>query len=241
MLNRRHVHAGLAGFALLGGSLLALPGVASAAARSQSRPHSVAGNQALLESQLTSRAAELARLSTDVTGATTLTLAHTAALKASIASATSNIDTLIAKVPHDTTFAELKADRASMLKENRVFAVLAPQVFLTIEADGIGAQVATFQANESSLQGSVNSLVGQHGYTNALHHYVAFVKAVNVANEAASNVTSAVLAQTPADYPGDTGIFVRSNRALLKADLALAHASYDESVIGLASGGYTGA
>lgn len=237
MLNRYKVQAGLAGFALIGGSLLALPGAASAA----TTPHSFSNNQTLLETQLASRATQLARLGTDVAGATSLTAPHAVTLKASIATATTNIDALIAKVPTDTTNAELAVDRASMLKENRVFAILTPQVFLTIEADGIASQVVTFQANESALQGSVNSLVGQHGYTNALNHYVAFVKAVNVANAAASNITTAVLAQTPADYPGDTHVFVHTNRELLRADLSLAHASYDESVIGLASGGYTGA
>jgi hypothetical protein len=237
MLNKSQVHAGLAGFALIGGSLLALPVAASATAT----PHSFSNNQALLETQLANRATQLTHLGTDVTGATSLTAPHATTLKASIATATTNIDALVAKVPTDTTNAQLAVDRASMLKENRVFAVLTPQVFLTIEADSIAAQVVTFQANESSLQGSVNSLVGQHGYTNALNHYVAFVKAVNVANAAASNITTAVLAQTPADYPGDTHVFVHANRELLRADISLAHASYDESVIGLASGGYTGA
>jgi len=237
MLNKSQVHAGLAGFALVGGSLLALPGAASATAT----PHSFSGNRAALETQLASRATQLTRLDTDVTGATTLTAPHALTLKASVATASANIAALVAKVPTDTTNAQLAVDRASMLKENRVFAVLTPQVFLTIEADGIAAQVVTFQANESALQGSVNSLVGQHGYTNALQHFVAFVKAVNVANAATSKVTTAVLAQTPADYPGDTHVFVHANRELLRADLSLAHASYDVSVIGLASGGYTGA
>ena len=237
MLNKSQVHAGLAGVALIGGSLLAIPGAASAAVA----PHSFSRNQAALETQLATRTTQLTRLGTDVTGATSLTAPHAVTLKASIATVSANIAALVAKVPTDTTNAQLAVDRASMLKENRVFAVLTPQVFLTIEADGIAAKVVTLQANESALQGSVNSLVGQHGYTNALNHYVAFVKAVNVANAAASNITTAVLAQTPADYPGDTHIFVHANRELLRADLSLAHASYDESVIGLASGGYTGA
>jgi hypothetical protein len=67
------------------------------------------------------------------------------------------------------------------------------------------------------------------------------VKAVNNASVDSNDVATEVLAQTPADYPGDTHVFVRANRELLAAGIALAHASYDASVIGLATGGYTGA
>ncbi len=67
------------------------------------------------------------------------------------------------------------------------------------------------------------------------------MKLVNSASLNATNVATSVLAQTPADYPGDTHVFTRANKKLLNADIALAHANYDASVIGLASGGYTGA
>ncbi len=226
----------IAGAVLAGGSLFALTGLASASVR----PRSFARNQKLLELQLAARVSQLGRLSADVSAAKSLTTAHAAALKLNISSATTNINNLVTKVPTDTTQAELNFDRTSMYKQNRVFAVLTPQVFETIEADAIAVQDATFQANESALQTTVNSLVGEHGYRNALNHYLAFVKSVNEALVLTNRVTVAVLAQMPADYPGDTGVFVNANSRLLRADVALAHASYDESVIGLAAGGYTG-
>jgi hypothetical protein len=236
MTAKRLLQIGLAGAVLAGGSLFALSGLASASVR----PHSFTSNQKLLEAQLASRVSQLGRLTADVAASKTLTLAHAAALNLNISTATTNINALVAKVPSDTTRTELNMDRASMFKQNRVFAVLTPQVFETIEADAIAAQVATFQANESALQASVNSLVGQHGYRNALNHYLAFVSSVNYALALTNRVTTAVLAQTPADYPGDTHVFVNANEKLLRADIALAHASYDESIIGLAAGGYTG-
>jgi len=67
-----------------------------------------------------------------------------------------------------------------------------------------------------------------------------FIKSTDLAAGDSTNVTAAVLAQVPADYPGDTHVFVHSNQQLLSADIALAHAYYDISVIGLASGGYLG-
>jgi hypothetical protein len=238
MIGKRTLHAGLIGAVLAGGSLIAVPGIASASVKT---PHSFAADQQQLEQQLANRVSQLARLSADVTGATALKAAHVVTLNTNISTASSNINALVIKMPTDTTEAQLAVDRAAMLRQNRVFAVLTPQVFQTIEADAFSAQVVTQQANEASLQSSVNSILGQHGYTNAFNHYVSFVKAVNNASVDSNDVATEVLAQTPADYPGDTHVFVRANRELLAAGIALAHASYDASVIGLATGGYTGA
>ena len=241
MTKFRFARVGLAASMLAGGSALLVPNIASASVQHRWHPHNFASNQAELESQLASRVTQLARLGTDVTGAKSLTTTHATALTTNVNTATSNIDALVTKVPTDTTLAQLNADRASMIRQNRVFAVLTPQVFQTIEADVIAAQVTTLQAGEASLLSAVNGLVGQHGYTNALNHYTAFVRLVNVASLDSTNVATRVLAQVPQDFPRDTEVFVHANKALLNADIALAHANYDASVIGLASGGYTGA
>ena len=198
MFAKRTLQAGLAGAVLLGGSLFTLSGIASASLR----PHSFTSNQKLLEMQLASRVSQLSRLAADVTGSKTLTPAHATTLSMNISTATTNINALVVKVPTDKTNAQLNADRASMFKQNRVFAVLTPQVFETIEADALGAQVATFQANEPALQSSVNSVVGEHGYRNALNHYLSFVKSVNYALGLTNRVTTAVLAADARRLPG---------------------------------------
>lgn len=237
MTNFRFIHAGLASALLAGGAALLVPGIASASVH----PHSFTTNQQALEAQLASRVSQLTRLGTDVTGAKSLTTAHAATLTASINTATSNINVLVTKVPTDTTQAQLNADRASMIRQNRVFAVLTPQVFQTIEADAIAAEVTSLRAEEPGLLSAVNGLVGDHGYTNAYDHYTAFVRLVNVASLDSTNVATKVLAQVPQNFPRDTEVFVHANKELLNADIALAHANYDASVVGLASGGYTGA
>ena len=234
-MGKRILRTGLVGAVLASGTMLAMPGMASASSSRHFKQ-----DQTKLEAQLVSRVGQLGRLSADVAAATTLTAAHAALLNARITADTANVNALVAKVPTDTTVAELNTDRAAMLRDNRVFAVVTPQVFQTIEADGIALQVSTDEGNETSLQASVTSLIGQHGYTNALNHYMAFVRSVNAAATDSADVTTAELAQTPADYPGDTHVFVHANGELLNADLALAHAAYDVTVIGLASGGYTG-
>jgi len=202
--------------------------------------HSFATQQKQLEQQLAYRVTQLTKLGSDATSSKTLTAAHLATLQATLATATSSINALVTKVPSDTTGAELAADRATMLKDNRVFAVLTPQVIEIVEADGIASQVTSLQSNQSSLNSTVTGLEGQPGYKNALAHYNAFVAAVTKASTDSANVDAPVLAQVPSDFPGDTSVFVTANHELLGADLAVARASYDESVIGLAAGGYTG-
>jgi hypothetical protein len=236
MKAQRLAQAGLAAALLAGGASVLTPSIASASVHA----HSFATNQKALEAQLTSRTNQLVRLGTDITKATTLTTAHAATLTANVNTATTNINVLVTKVPTDTTQAQLNTDRASMLKQNRVFAVLTPQVFQTVEADAIAVEVTSLQTEEAGLLSAVNALAGQHGYTNAFNHYSAFVKLVNTASVNSTNVAVSVLAQVPADYPGDTHVFVRANNRLLAANIALAHANYDASVVGLASGGYTG-
>jgi hypothetical protein len=239
MGRKRTILTGIASAALAGGSVLAAPALASASVT----PHSFANARAALETQLTNRAGQLARLAADVTAAKgTLSAADFTQLSTNVATATGNISALLTTVEASTTTtnAQLTVDRNAMYSQNRVYAVLTPQVFETIEADSISAQVLVFQNDEPSLNSSVNLLVGLPGYKDASNHYVSFVKSVSDAFEAATNVATRVLNQTPADYPGDTHVFVNSNKDLLKADIALAHATYDESVIGLASGGYTG-
>ena len=49
-----------------------------------------------------------------------------------------------------------------------------------------------------------------------------------------------MLAQTPQGFPGNTSVFVAENHQVLDANIALAYAAYDASIIGLAAGGYTG-
>ena len=237
MIGKRRAQVGLAAVALAGGLSVAIAGVASAVPSQR-----FINAQHKLEQQLANRVAQLGRLAGDISAAakTTLTSTHATILSNNVSTDTTNINALVLKVPNDTTLAELRFDQKAMYQQNRVYAVITPQVFQTIEADAIAAQVTTFEANETTLQTSVNDLIGQPGYKNALRHFEAFVRAVNNAANDSSRVDAAVLAQIPADYPGDTSVFVHANRELLNADVALAYASYDETIIALASGGYTG-
>jgi hypothetical protein len=196
--------------------------------------------QKALEVQLANRATQLGHLVADVTAATSLSASTSAVLQARLLTEETSINALIAKVPNDTTKAELNADRAAMLKDNRVYAVMSPQVFEMIEASVVANQVTTLQGSETTLQSEVASIVGLPGYKNALNHYNNYVQRLSNWSTKIVNVESIVLAQTPQGYPGNTKVFVAQNHRILNANIDLAYAGYDASIIGLATGGYTG-
>ncbi|HVC24855.1 MAG TPA: hypothetical protein VND23_03775 [Acidimicrobiales bacterium] len=242
------LRAGLLGAVVTAGTAVALPAaVASAtttapppapASTPATGPH-FTQQQQRLEQQLAFRVTTLGHLTADVDGSTTLSASDKTTLTTRLASETTAIGALVTKVPTDTTFAELKTDRSSMIEANRVYAVMVPQVFETIEADSVTSQVTALEANEAALQASVNSLSGQPGYARATHEYAAFVRLVNSAAADSAAVDSSVMAQIPQDYPGDRHVFVTASHKLLASELAIAHASYAEMVIGLATGGQT--
>ncbi len=97
------------------------------------------------------------------------------------------------------------------------------------------------QGNEPMLLSETTSIVGLPGYKNALNHYNNYVARLANWSTRIVNVENIVLAQTPQGYPGNTQIFVDQNHQILDANVALAYAAYDASIIGLATGGYTGA
>ncbi len=196
--------------------------------------------QKALEDQLANRATELAHLGADLGAATALTTSAKATLQARLLTEQASINALIAKVPTDTTWAQLRSDQAAMLKDNRVYAVMAPQVFEMIEASTVATQVTSMQGNEPMLQAETTSLQGQPGYNTAFNHYNNYVTRLTNWSTRIANVESVVLAQTPQGYPGNTMVFLTQNHLILNANMALAYASYDASIIGLAAGGYSG-
>lgn len=230
--------------ALSAGVLAAVPGLVGSAGAATSEAAATSQGfvkaQQTLELQLSNRQHQLARLSADVSASKTLTTSDAAVLTGRLATETTSIDTLVVKVPTDTTYAELHVDQRAMLRDNRVYAVMTPQVFQVIEADSVGAQVTMLQGEEASLSEDVTGLVGQPGYQSAASHYRNFVARVDAASNDTADVDTVVLAQMPADFPGDTHVFVEANHKLLTAQVDVAYADYDASVIGLATGGYTG-
>jgi hypothetical protein len=213
---------------------------ASSTAKSSTASSSFLARQQALEAQLASRATQLQHLVADVTAATSLSNSAMATLQARLSTEQASISALTTKVPTDTTGAELNADRTAMLKDNRVYVVMVPQVFEMIEASVTVKQVATLQGIEPMLQSEVASLAGQPGYKSAENHYNNFVVRLENWAERLVSLENVVLSQTPQGYPRNTAVFVSRNHEILLANTALAYAEYDASEIGLATGGYSG-
>ena len=229
--------------ALIAATGISIPSVAYASSSTTTTAvpsASFVAAQKALELQLDNRSTQLQHLVADVTTATSLSASASATLQARLATEESSINSLIAKVPTDTTRAELNVDRSAMLKDNRVYAVMSPQVFEMIEASVVAGQVTVMQGNESTLQSEVTSIVGLPGYKNALNHYNNYVSRITNWSTKIVNVESIVLAQTPQGYPGNTKVFAAQNHRILDANIDLSYAAYDASIIGLATGGYTG-
>lgn len=238
MMVKHPIRVTMAGAALVAGAALAVPSVASASGAVTNT--SFTQSQQKLEKQLGLRLTQLGRLSLDIKSSTTLTPTDAGVLAARISGETSNMEQLVTAAQAAKTQAELNAIHRVMVQDNRVFAVETPQVFEVIEADSISAQVTTYEAAEPALQAAVTSAEGTAGYKNAEVHYNDYVTAVTRAGTDSARVSTTVIVQVPQDYPADAKIFVHANRQLLKANDELADASYDQTVIGLAIGGYTG-
>ncbi len=189
--------------------------------------------------QLQLRSTQLANLSKEVSAATSLTPGDQGALEQKLATATTSINGLLQSVPTDTR-PQLRMAARTMVVQNRVFAVLTPQVYEVIASDTVAGQAAALASEEAALQAQVTADKGQVGYRSAVAHDGAFVRSVSAAQAGTARVSALLLAQVPQDFPRDRGVFVRSNRQILGAAEALARASYDKTLIALATNGYTG-
>ncbi|HTX00177.1 MAG TPA: hypothetical protein VMD59_15455 [Acidimicrobiales bacterium] len=233
--------AGVAAAASSTGATGATGATSAVSASTTARGAKFLAAQKALEASLALRTTQLSKLGTDVSdNSKVLTSSDLTTLTDRLQAETASISGLATQVQSDTTWAELTSARHTMLYDNRVFAVMTPQVFEVIEADTVAGEVSTLEAEEPGLQSAVNSIAGQPGAQNAANHYAAFVKLVNTAANVSLGVSARVLAVIPQQWPNAQHVFVTANRQLLQADLALARAQYDATVIGLATGGYTG-
>jgi hypothetical protein len=186
-------------------------------ASAHSNPASFSQLQAKLEAQLAVRQTQLAALTADVSSSTTLTTSDAAALSASLSAETTNIDNLIAKVPSDTTIAELRTDQAAMFQDNRVFVVMSPQVKLTIAADTLWTKAGAILANGPTITADLAARVGDNGYARAEARFAFSTAKATVVQSAMTSVSATVLAQTPAGWPANEHVFVQSGIQIVRA------------------------
>jgi hypothetical protein len=185
-----------------------------------------------VEKQLADRQQRLSDLTSEVSKASHLTSSDRATLSSDLSSETAGINALAAKVPNDTTWAELRADAKSMLDGYRVFVVMSPQVHETIAADTAAAIEQKLQAAEPQIEALIKYEQSQGKNVGAAQTaYDALVAEVDQAASDTNGVAAVVLAQTPAGYPGNKTVFTNARSNLEQARSALHTARGDLQTI----------
>jgi hypothetical protein len=185
-----------------------------------------------VEKGLSDRQQRLSNLTSEVTKAAHLTSADKATLSSDLSAETAGIDALAAKVPNDTTWAELQADAKSMVVDYRVFVVMSPQVHETIAADTATAIEQKLQAAEPQIEALIKYEQSQGKNVGAAQTaYEGLVVEVSQAAGDTNGVSSVVLAQTPAGYPANASVFTNARSNLEQARTALHTARGDLQTI----------
>lgn len=242
-MTTHRIRTGLLAGAVVAGGVLGVPAVASAATShsgATANPLNPTTKNATtfgiakkwVEGQLTLRQDRLSHLTTEVGKAADLTSSDRSALTSDLSSETSGIDALAAKVPHDTTWAQLRADAKAMVVDYRVFAVMSPQTHLTIAADTASTIEQKLQAAEPQIEAAIQAAAAKgKDVTAAQTAYEGLVVQVSNAESDTNGVSAVVLAQTPAGYPGNASVFLNARSNLEQARTALRTARNDLHVI----------
>ncbi len=227
-MKSRHIASVVVGAGMVAiASLGFIPAALAGPRTTSTTPPSFSQLQAKLEAQLAVRQSRLAALTTEVSDSTTLTSTDAATLQSRLSTETSNIDALIAKVPNDTTIAELRADQAAMLQDNRVFVVMSPQVHLTIAADTVYAHAGTILANGPTITTELNARVSDEGYARTEALFAFSTAKATAAQSLMTGVSTDVLAQTPAGWPGNWHVFVQARVQILHGRIDLVQSRAD--------------
>lgn len=210
------------------GTVAFLPGTASASSTEAPTPNqnaSFVAAQKALETQVTDRISTLESLSSRISSSSTLTPADRANLGSIVGNASSGdlgaMNALLATVESDTTSAELAADRKVMIDTYRIYAVVAPQVCITIAADKISYITGLITAIEPNL----DNLVIANGNTSTdVTAYNQVLSNVSTASSDVSGIDGQLKSLTPAAYnsnPTGTHSQVQSMWQTIKNDFGL--------------------
>lgn len=242
-MTTHRIRTGLLAGAVVAGGVLGVPGIAAAAGSHGSQAANplnpttknattFAAAKKWVEGQLTIRQQRLSNLTAEVSHAADLTSSDRATLTSDLSSETSGIDALAAKVPNDTTWAQLRADARAMVVDYRVFVVMSPQAHLTIAADTASTIEQKLQAAEPKIEAAIQAAAAKGKDVRAAQTaYEGLVVQVGNAEADTNGVSAAVLAQTPAGYPGNASVFLNAHSNLEQARTALRTARNDLRII----------
>jgi hypothetical protein len=205
---------------------------ATAAAPRGCAPNALAARIAQVGRDLDNRVQQLNALQAEVDAAGPLTLLDRSTLLADLANELSGIQALAAKAPGDTTCAAVRADGRAMVVNYRVYLVMTPQVHLTKSADSEASVAGRLAARLPQLQAAITRAAGAgRDMTAAAAALGDLGRQVAVARADSAGISAAVLAFTPASYPGCWATFLGDRARLQAGSVALRRASHDLSLI----------
>lgn len=181
---------------------------------------------------VTARLGVLSSLAAKVAASTTLSSAHSAALGTLLSSDRSGLSALDATIQADTTLAQCRGDVQSIVTRYRVYVLVVPQVHIVIAADALqaaGNRLATLEPRLAAAIQDAHLNPGQQQRAgDALNDYTSNVSRAGglIAGQA-----DAVLALTPAGYPGTQTTLKAAHGNLKAAREDLENARHDFDTI----------
>ncbi len=237
---RRRLAAGT----MVGAMAVAIPGVAVAATGSSilsgstgtggttTHPGPIAGctastfstAQGALESALAGRTTLLGTLQSHLSGAKDLSSANAAALGAILQAELgtiggSSLSGLLATAQSATTCAQLFATARTMVNGFRVYALVAPQVRLTVGASRATALLAKAAAVEPKIQARITKAASTGKDVSGAQQAFSDLQAqiATATTDVAAVPVTQILAQVPSDYPADQSMLTTARTALANA------------------------
>jgi hypothetical protein len=168
----------------------------------------IASAQSRLEQQLAQRTSTLTTLRAEVSTSSTLSGADRSTLLTDLADESSGIGALSAKAPTDTTCAQVAADAKTMVLTYRVWAVMAPQTDLVVDADRESAMATTLLGDEPGVAATIATAAARGKDVSAAQAADAdLLNQVEAATVALPGLSVSLLSQTPAGFPGNLTVF----------------------------------
>jgi hypothetical protein len=181
---------------------------------------------------ITERTAELDRLTARVSGAKNLTSAHAASLGALITTAKTGLAGLATTITGDSDGPTLKADCQKVFTDYRVFALVSPQVHLTITADNEAAVITRLTTVSTKLADAIT----KHSATakdpaGATAAQADMVSQLTAATTALTGVVDQLLVITPAQWNANHAVMQPVTSAIRTAHQDVKKASADAKTV----------
>jgi len=186
----------------------------------------------LVATELAGRVSQLDQLSTEIANTSDhLTSSDRQTLQNDVENfELPGIEALQPEVQTATTCAELRSDAHSMVFTYRVYMVMTPQTHLTIVADDETYIEGLLSNLESTISSALNdSNANSTNLSAAQNAFGQFQSEVSSAQSSIGGLSAQLLAQTPAEAPGNWEFFVQARTTLTAARNDL-HSAYADAL-----------